>query len=183
MSDRFDPAAELATVEQSLDAMSVLLGDDGPFHARAESISAWSVGQQIEHTLLALESSLGAALAIEASGRGEGTAFDIVEIDERATGLALLVRGKIPRGRAKAFKRVSPGEQPIADDVRAKLDRVREIVANVKDRLANLSSASGRVVHPLLGAFDAVEWLRFSSIHTAHHLEISIEIWETMLME
>ena len=149
------------------DRIAELLADTESHALTAPDISAWSVGQQLEH----IGNVDGAVLdGIDRLLDGDGT-------PGRPTlpGWVLLLTRRIPRGRAKAPEAMLPRhadiEQTIerANETRRRLDehlgRVRELARMRRTR-----------PHPILGGFSPRRWLRFLDVHERHHLAIIDDI-------
>ncbi len=139
-------------------------------------ISRWSVGQHLEHVLRADELNLRAIEAI-LSGRDD-TAPNSLASEDRLTDVAIqiLESGSIPRGIAESPQVVLPPLDPDAEMI----EELRQLQIarwqSLDENIGRLAPATGRIRHPLLGAFRAVDWLRFARIHTRHHREIVEEI-------
>lgn len=135
---------------------------------RAPGVSAWSVGEQLEHLALADRSildSMDRLVASAASGGapapGRPTAF----------GWLILTTGYIPRGRAKAPLSTTPGgldPASLHDAVRANRERVEAL----GPRLADLEAVRDTSPHPVLGRFTPRRWVQFSGVHHRHHAKI-----------
>lgn len=132
------------------------------------SVSAWSPGAHLHHL-----SAINAQVL--------GSLVRAIEGDEVLTtggsptwiGRLLLAIGRLPRGRARAPKRFHPPDDLTPEGVAEGLAEARRSLEALGSRLDRLAALDGRMAHPLLGHFDAVEWLRFARIHTAHHLRIA----------
>ena len=129
-------------------------------------ISEWTPAQHLFHLLLANELSLKNAAALVAQKglliREQG------QLQEGAA--AVLERGRIGRGEAQSPRFVRP--RGTVD-----LGFVRELVHSTRAQLkalntATVASAPGYIPHQILGDLNAVQWLRFARMHTAHHILI-----------
>jgi hypothetical protein len=133
-------------------------------------ISAWSVGQHLEHLLRSGHSVLRVLDKLLA----EPPRADVPGV--RPIGRLMLFAGFIPRGRARTVKAVEPqgipGEQLAADLAALHIS----LAALAGERLAALESSRGRFPHPVLGGLDARLWLRFHQVHLHHHLKIIRDI-------
>ncbi len=169
MSASSDPALDLAGLRRLLARVGRLLElpEDELTTPRPE-VSSWSVGQHLFHLVLAGDLSLRNVKSLVAR-RGR-LIRDFEQRDEE--GLAILRRGRIPRGVAPAPRFVTPPP-------RLDLDVLRDLFADVSKALdeieadpEGLASAPQGIPHQLLGDLDAREWVRFARVHTAHHLAI-----------
>jgi hypothetical protein len=91
-------------------------------------------------------------------------------------GRLLLRAGAIPRGRAEAPEEALPAEAPLVEDCRARYETALELLAAFAPHLGTIRKWRGTIPHPLLGDFQARDWLRFARIHTEHHLAIVDDI-------
>ena len=133
------------------------------FHSIVQpNVSSASVGWHIEHSLLALDTSLR---ALQKSDPKEYKwTFNLWRI-------LILFYGKIPRGKGKAPKAVQPAEM---------LDEITLVdhVNRTKLGLEKLSSL-GRgqfMKHPYFGHLRLSSAKRFMEMHTHHHLKIINDI-------
>lgn len=132
---------------------------------RAARVSAWSVGQHLDH--LAQANRLCAstiARILESPGTGPQPGLTIA-------GRAVLLTGWIPRGRGRAPSATVPSAASTSE-TRNRLREAHRAVTALGERLAALDGVRGRLGHPALGGFTAFQWLRFIAIHTRHHLKI-----------
>jgi hypothetical protein len=137
---------------------------------REGRISAWSVGDHLEHMLRVGRSVLGMVDKLRAEPR-PGPAPGI-----RPVGRLILLVGFIPRGRARAIKSVVPqglSRESLQTDLAALHARLAAIEP---EQLSVLETAEGRMPHPVFGSLDARQWLRFLEIHQHHHLKIILDI-------
>ena len=129
---------------------------------RNPAISAWSVGDQIEHICMAA----GGFAVVLITGRGPS--FAGAHRDQKHE---VLVDGVIPRGVIKVPAAGEPKTGRSADELTAMLkktwSRVEKAASVADDRTAD---------HPLLGPLTRDEMLRFTEVHTDHHLRIIDEI-------
>ena len=156
------------TLRRNLEDVSrlrALAGDRATITLRAEQVSSWSVGQQLEHVLI---SDRGVLDRIERIL--EGT-LDERRGSPRVAGLLILALGFIPRGRGKAPSSTRPDEMA-GEEVAEGLDGVAGRFEALLDRRAELATARATWEHPLLGHFTAAQWLRFLHVHHRHHEKI-----------
>ena len=138
----------------------------------APSVSGWSAEEHVAHVALANELSLRNVMNLVAR---EGV---LIQPDGRPIpeGLQVLRAGVIPRGVARSPRMVTP---PRAIDRALLSDWIRDNrrdLARVAELAPELASAPGRIPHQLLGPLDALQWLRFAAVHTAHHVGIAREV-------
>lgn len=128
------------------------------------SVSLWSVGQQIEHTLIAI-SGMILALKKEHPGIGhrEPNAYRDMVMETKT----------FPRGAVQAPDISKPSEAP--DSV-----FLKRTIAKTRNRLGNPLdiSESATLIHPIMDVMYRDEAIEFMTIHTAHHLTIIKEIIE-----
>ncbi len=150
-----------------LDDFLALACDGAEVARRAPEVSAWSVGQQLEHLALASDGVLD---GLEKIARGE--------IAERRGGPSLIGRvllfwGKIPRGKGKAPERAVPSGLD-AEVTAAKLGTAKSRFEKLD--LARLDASAGTFSHPVFGHLTAGQWLRFVEVHHRHHGRIIDDI-------
>lgn len=151
----------------------LLTWDDHRLFACVPAVSSWSVAQQLEHVVRASTRMLD-MLALLASGNAHDRVKD--RGSPSVTGRAILLAGRIPRGRAEA-----PGETlPDAVPSRAALREATEtLTRRLRARAADptdLRDIKGVGEHPLLGWFSAPQWWRFLRVHAEHHLAVIDDI-------
>jgi hypothetical protein len=133
---------------------------------RAPKVSGWSVGQQVDHML-----NVAHGVFYRLTGDGEEVPHGI-----NLSGRLLLGIGWLPRGVGKSPKSVLPGEVPIADELGARLARLRGDFQGLRFRTGLLASRRRLFKHPYFGGLDCAQTLRFLSVHTHHHLKIVRDI-------
>jgi len=127
-----------------------------------ESVSNWTVGQQIEHVLKAT-SAFTVMILRDRKADGSG-------IHKQLKGL-LLQRGSFPRGIAKAPDISMPADATPATGLTARLHKTRNRVSKLPD-----VSASAVAHHHYLGEMDRDEAVAFMAIHLEHHIKIIRDI-------
>ncbi|MDX1546500.1 MAG: DinB family protein [Rhodothermales bacterium] len=135
------------------------------------SVSAWSPGGHLHHLSAINAQVLGSLLrALEGD--------DVLTPGGSPTwiGRLLLGLGRLPRGKGRAPKRFHPPDDLTPESVAQVLAEARRSLDAIGPHLGRLAALDGRMTHSLLGRFDAVEWLRFARIHTAHHLRIARDV-------
>lgn len=65
-------------------------------------------------------------------------------------------------------------------EVEGSLREIRERAIRLEPGLPALACAKGRLRHPALGNFTAVQWLRFTGVHHAHHGKIIRDVLASM---
>lgn len=144
----------------TLDRIEALI----PASALAEpSVSKWSVGQHVQHMLLA---HVGIAKLLNESvpGAEEHRGFNI----RRMIAMGL---GWFPRGRAKA----PPGVIP---DTTVEIAILVRLLKQAREAVQRIESADPKCWfrHHILGVMSAPQCLRFLAIHNHHHLKILRDI-------
>lgn len=141
--------------------------------ASAPSVSAWTVGDHIEHVLIVCG---GFAVAL-VSGRVKRTSHDQTGADEKKNRLQayskrrVLDTGRIPRGTVTA---------PPAGEPKGGLDTgtLQRLMDKTEARLARAATVPETTLahHPLLGELTRNEVFRFLDVHARHHMAIIDEI-------
>jgi len=154
--------AVISTLYDQLDEME---GSLPRASATDDTVSGWSVGQQIEHTLSAL-SAMSVALRRgrnEADGRRPNRFLALV-----------LESGTIQRGRVKAPSAMLPSDHPDKKNL-------QRLILKTRNRISILGGLPPQAsfVHHILGPMHRDEALQFMSIHTEHHLKIIRDILRT----
>jgi hypothetical protein len=127
-----------------------------------DSVSGWTVGQQIEHCCLTMR-AVGEALSRTSDLPGR-TKLTIVA-------RRIFKAGSIPRGRAKAPTQVQPGTTPSPEDLRRSIEKARAAVAVIDP-----DDEAGTFEHPYFGSLNREQAIRFIELHNAHHLAIVEDI-------
>ncbi|MEM6793478.1 MAG: DinB family protein [Acidobacteriota bacterium] len=135
----------------------------------APKVSAWSVGQHVDH-LGKVASFVVGHLERVLAGRAE-TGLG----GPRPSAYVVLGTGWLPRGKAPAPKSVAPGNlEPPA--LESELAGTRERLASLGADLPQIAALPGKVRHPVLGPLNAGQWLRFLIVHDHHHYKIIRDI-------
>lgn len=90
--------------------------------------------------------------------------------------IPMFLFGFIPRGKGKAPEVYFPAPDVERASVRKNIADSRSGMSWVAQNIHHIGVATGRLDHPILGALNARQWLRFIRIHTAHHLRIIDDI-------
>lgn len=161
-----------ASLLAEMDGCARIAADPAAWAARVPDTSAWSVGDHLEHLLLAdrsivrvLESAVGRSPRRADAGPGRPT----------LRGYLVLWTGFIPRGAGRAPDRTRPAGQP-RESVHEQLVDERRRVAHLAADFPRLAAARDTFPHPALGRFTPARWLRFAAIHHAHHARIVRDI-------
>ncbi|HYF49618.1 MAG TPA: DinB family protein [Planctomycetota bacterium] len=134
-----------------------------------ERVSKWSVALQLEHIGIVNTRVLDVVIP--------GALKDLPEHRAGRTHPAAYVMlwfNWIPRGR-KAPDVVAPKSVPLTE-VRALLQKYSASLSGVEQQLIEIERCRGCFKHPILGPFTAAQWLRFTEVHTHHHMKLVNEI-------
>ena len=155
--------------EQAEDLLGLAVGLDEQFLFRSAPVSAWNIGQHLDHLAKAnreIADGIRKILAGEAGPSRSAPTF---------VGRAVLLGGWIPRGAGKAPAYTTPDAislQQIKDNLRRSL----EAVSGLGEVLAEIGQSRGRGDHFAFGGLTPMQWLRTMDVHTRHHLKIIREI-------
>jgi len=141
-------------------------------YVRADSVSAWSPAQHVQHALLALDRMLKAIEALCAGAPEVSAKRGHVSLQGRA----LLLCGWIPRGRARTPDFAAPDEIPSHAGLLESQATTCQAFGALAPRAGGLGRVRGTLEHPVLGALNAAQWWRFARVHTEHHLTIIADI-------
>ena len=170
---RFDSRRQLIALERSTGRLEEHLAvSEERLRERRPERTRWSLLEHGFHVVLANDLSLRNVRSLLArKGRLIRPCTPLVPEAE-----AVLRRGRIPRGRSRAPRFVTP---PATID----LALVHEIIASTRQTLeglaprsAELDAAPDCIPHQELGGLSASGWLRFARLHSAHHLVIMREL-------
>lgn len=156
--------ADIAKMNEQWDAVEAQLADAAHIKIRAGKVSNWSVGQQSLHILKvanAIGGQLPGLLDSDAPGLAGGS-----PMKDQA-----LAHG-FPRGVAQAPLGLGVHYQPDLEEIQQTLKQTRDIWNAVIARRDAIPSATATFPHPVFGPMNAAEWLRFTTVHTSHHLKI-----------
>ena len=167
------PAQDLARLQKALDTANLCIAwPEDRLYVKCEAISAWSPAQHLDHLARVLERVFKTLDVLE-----ENTDPRILNLGHpHFVARMMLLSGWIPRGRGQSPDEVLPEPRPVRHRVRVALAELQQEAEGFVPRAQALLEAKGRLPYPLLGAFDASEWMRFAFIHTKHHLAIIAEI-------
>lgn len=138
------------------DSYQALLADAEALASQeVRSLGNWSLGQNIKHIAMALDSSIdGADLKIPAPMRWVMTLFMKKK----------LLSQSLPAGFS-----APPGFSPDEIDVEEALEALRAAIAR-QDREPN------RIVHPALGKLSREEWTEFNLRHAEMHMSFIVPV-------
>lgn len=132
------------------------------FEKTNSKISSSSIGWQIDHCLLVINGVIG---QVEISNPTEfKSKFNFNR-------LIVFTTGKIPRGKIRAPKMVTPISIATAEELKSNI----EIAKNKVSKLNNLPKNSF-FKHPFLSDLNVKQTEKFLAIHTKHHLKIIEDI-------
>lgn len=135
--------------------------------ARAPAVSAWSVGEHIDHVARAH----AGILRFFAEPAPEPDATRGITL----LGRFVLLTGRIPRGRGKAPAATLPAT-PDADALRTAVTAVAQRLDALAADPTPCRDRSRRWMHPVFGGLHRAQWLGFLRIHQAHHAAIIRDI-------
>lgn len=164
---------ELDRLDAQLLRMIDLCADEGVAAESAPRVSAWSVGQQVDHL-----SRVGLDVTRALAALVETGAFPDRATGEKTRwfGVVLLRLGWLPRGVAEAPKGVRPSEGEPASTIRARCEEIRTRLGELRVRTDALDGARARRRHPRFGGLTPNAWIRFLAVHQHHHLKIVRDI-------
>ncbi|NQV72541.1 hypothetical protein HQ496_05420 [bacterium] len=129
---------------------------------RQETISKWSVGQHIEHSLIAIS---GMILALRKEHPGTGSRAPNVYRD------SVMEAKQFPRGAIEAPAISRPSESPDQKFLQRMLIKTSNRVGNPLE-----ISQKATLIHPIMNVMYRDEAIEFMTIHTEHHLKIIRDI-------
>lgn len=172
-SEPYTARESLAGVRAGIDRCLSRLRDGDSLSSAAPEVSAWSLGEHLEHLLLSDRKVLAwvvEALAAPNPGTREQFPGEI--------GVTLLARGSIPRGRGPAPEFTLPcgaGRADLLED----FEDLRTLANGLIPRTGEIDASTRTLPHHVLGHFTPSEWLRFLHLHHRHHEAIIRDILAT----
>ena len=157
-------------VLDELDLALRLASDPSRCPARADDVSHWDVRQHLDH-LMITDSKILEALNLGLSGELR----DEPGGKPKLMGYFILWTGFIPRGKGRAPEFVRPTDRP-PSEIAAALEETRNGYLAIESRLGEVEQLQATRPHPILGDFNAVQWLRFAHLHHRHHDKIIDDI-------
>lgn len=153
-------------VEQIALIREIVESSSGELDRRVESVSRWSVRQQLDH-----------ACKVLALGH---KSFDGPRVAQprgiNLLGRTLLALGWLPRGRARSPKAVLPEETATAA-LAAEAVRLRAAYADPALAASPMfQDPTPTFPHPYFGGLTAAQGVRMLAVHTHHHLKIVRDI-------
>jgi hypothetical protein len=133
-------------------------------HVRAPEVSKWSVGMHIHHLCLAMDGVCDLLLASEPPPPRVGTSILTT---------AVLLIGRIPRGRAESPDQVIPTPGISTESLRSMLDDSTERLSAIA-----VADPGQWFRHFAFGVLNRDRTLKFLRIHNRHHLRIIADILE-----
>lgn len=161
-----DPSGVTAAHRRLGEALAAVPAWIGQADRVAPAVSAWSIGQHLDHLLRA---HLGITARLAGSAPAEAAPNITV------LGRIRLAVGWIPRGQGRASAFTMP--QPV--DATALHANLAAAVAGHQALVAHLpaiATAPERSAHPAFGGLKRSQWLRFATIQVDHHLRIVRDI-------
>jgi len=157
---------ELQRLQTQLNEIDKLLGGGAAACTRrAETVSAWSVAQQLDHLLLSMRAAFERILA----------GPEPVDARLSLIGRVLIGYGRLPRGRGKARKELLGRDRSVeelAQDVR----EVRALLERVRARPDLLARREPVIRHAFFGGLNARWAVRLLGVHNDHHFRIVRDI-------
>ncbi len=160
---------ELRRLDAELEYVWEIAQDRHRYDLLQPVISSWSVGDHLEHLVLA-DTGILKWLHRAARGKESDSAGRPSKV-----GYFILTSGYVPRGKGKAPERTKPGGL----DYDAVLDgfrRVRQLADELQQRTNDLRHTRARWRHPVLGFLGSYQWVRFAHVHHRHHRKIMADI-------
>lgn len=153
-------------IAEQFDQIDSYLGRGDEFLAsRKDSVSGWSVAEQLDHVTKVCEHILKGILnGKELGGKGITLVGRIVSLT-----------GYIPRGAAKSPNRVA-GTPETAANLRERLSRLRGLLEDYRKVSGTLAQNEKVIPHPFFRNLTRPQALRFMGIHSHHHLKIIRDI-------
>ncbi|MGE3166753.1 MAG: DinB family protein [Planctomycetota bacterium] len=167
---RWDIDDDLRALGQQLAALrDAITRPTHELHLRRPG-SGWTVAQHVHHVVRAFAAGL-AAVGKLSTNVGPVTPSGPATISSRAE--QILRTGEIPRGAAAAPEMVLPDAQPDIDSLLDSIVRLDAKVVELQRRTEAIAGAgAGTIPHPILGPLGASDWVRFTRVHTNHHVGI-----------
>ncbi len=167
MNDPWDVARNLASIELQWAGFRALCDDEAVFRAKAEPVSAWNVGQHVKHCAIALNRIVGVIemmLANPTRDVGLGPKYEFAK--------PMLESANIPRGMGKAAEFLIPEAAPGRAETRAMVDSAATLWRGLEAKRDEIGNCPATFAHFALGNFTSPQWIRFMTVHSAHHFKI-----------
>lgn len=157
-------------IEQQWDTCFALVDDGEVFALQRDAVSSWSVGKQVGHIALAMESIADEIQKmLETPSQGAG-------LEPKDFAFGVLNGGIIPRGVGKAPAGIVVQGEAIQGDIRSILERAKKKWDTLAEKQDEIEKSSATYPHFAFGPFTSGKWVRFMAVHTAHHLKIVRDI-------
>ncbi|MCC6548283.1 DinB family protein [Candidatus Sumerlaeota bacterium] len=167
---------ELLNLGRSYQRMEeILRWDDKVFYAVREKVSLWSPAQHLWHIGMTNDELFR---RIDTLFRDEAPEI-LRKGGPVLRGRITLLVGRIPRGRIPAASHLIPQPEVDRNETLRVVHGSKRNFTNCAAKGTQLHAVTGRLAHPVLGALNAEEWLRFANVHTCHHLRIVDRISKT----
>ena len=161
--------ADLAGLRRALARVQQLLElPESTLFAPHPEISLWCIAEQLNHLILADDLSVRNVRTV---AKGSGMLLRHPEKRDPEA-LAILTRGRFPRGQAEAPRFVRPPKVVDVPLCRRFLDEIEAELVVIEAALPALLAETRCVPHQVLGDLTGPEWLRFARAHSVHHLLI-----------
>lgn len=128
---------------------------------REVRISAWSIGEHLDH-VMKVDRSILARI---------DSPIDTPHPPLSTLGRITLWTGWIPRGKGRAPDFTRPEAVP-PEGLRSQIVEVRRLLHGVLDAPEKLADPRRIASHPHFGGLTAAQWLRFVAVHHRHHVKI-----------
>lgn len=128
-------------------------------------VSAKGVDWHVDHSLKVINGVLNAMEASDPKNYKGKT--NLIK-------MYVMTTGKIPRGKAKAPKKVSPPEDIDREKVKEQFDKAQHHLKHLDEIHPDQFSP-----HPIFGDLKKKKALKFLGIHTRHHLKIIDDILQS----
>jgi hypothetical protein len=149
--------------------LELTVGSDEQSLVRSAPVSAWNIGQHLDHLAKANREMASAIRKILAGEAGHSRPAPTL------VGRAVLFSGWIPRGAGKAPAYTTP-DATSPEQIKDNLRRSLEAVIGLGEVLVEIGQSRGRGDHFAFGGLTPMQWLRTMDVHTRHHLKIISEI-------
>lgn len=140
---------------------------NGNLAVRADRISKWSYGQQLEHLY---KSSHYVLDRIEEAMAGVNDSEQI-----GFWGRGLMIGGFIPRKVFPTIPQLVPGGGTI-DEIQPLQESLKQRLGTIDWDLQQVKASPGKSRHPRMKYLLSSQWLFFADIHHRHHLAIMRDI-------
>lgn len=144
---------------------------DDELQRLAPSVSQWSVAKQMHHVAAATGLMLTGITRI---ARKASPAIEEGRIN--TIGRAVMMTGRLPRGKARAPARTMPPETVSRDLLTAAISRSKATFTSLPEVFEAAAQTGWKVEHPYFGPLDPYQWLKLAALHADHHFRIIEDI-------